>query len=130
MGSSGCRNMSKGKIDFDAVRDIALTLPNVEDGSTRRGFAVKVKGRLLACEAINKSAEPGSLVVRIAFDEREELLELEPDVFYLTDHYVKHAVVLVRLSKIERDSLRDLLERAWHLTTAKKPRTRKSNARK
>jgi len=42
-----------------------------------------------------------------------------PDVYYLTDHYVNHPVVLVRLSRIHPDALRDLLGMAWRFVTAK-----------
>jgi hypothetical protein len=36
----------------------------------------------------NRSAEPASLVVRVDFDDRAELLAAAPDVYYVTDHYV------------------------------------------
>jgi len=36
----------------------------------------------------------------------------QPDVYYVTDHYVNYPTVLVRLSRIHRDSLRDLLDMA------------------
>jgi len=42
-----------------------------------------------------------------------------PDVYYLTDHYVYYPVVLVRLSRIHPDALRDLLGVAWRFVTAK-----------
>jgi len=32
------------------------------------------------------SAELGSLVVRVGFDDRTELLAAEPDVYHVTDH--------------------------------------------
>ena len=80
--------------------------------------ALKVHGRLLTCLAIHKSAEPASLVVRTDFDERAALLAEEPETYYLTDHYVNHPVVLVRLSRIRADQLRDLLRSALRFITA------------
>jgi hypothetical protein len=77
-----------------------------------RGPSLKISGRLLACPAINKSAEPHSLVVKIGFDQRASLIEEDPDVYYVTDHYVNYPSVLVRLSRIRRDSLRGLLRMA------------------
>jgi len=38
-------------LDFTAVREVGLALPDVRDGTTRRGFALKLRGKLLACEA-------------------------------------------------------------------------------
>jgi len=62
------------KLDFAAVREIGLTLPDVKDGTTPRGFALKFRGKVLACEAIHKSAEPNTLMVRVGFDDRARLL--------------------------------------------------------
>jgi hypothetical protein len=73
----------------------------------------------MACPAINKSAEPNSLGVFVGFDQRDELLAADPNVYYLTDHYVDHPVVLVRLSQIRRDSLQGLLQMAWRFVSAK-----------
>jgi len=80
--------------------------------------ALKLHGRLLTCLAIHKSAEPESLVVRTDFDERDVLLTDAPETFYLTSHYVNHPVVLVRMSRIRADQLRDLLASAWRFVTA------------
>ena len=69
--------------------------------------------------AMHRSAEPGTLVVRAGFEERDLLLEDAPETYYTTDYYRKHPVVLVRLSRIDRDALRDVLSMSWRLTVAK-----------
>lgn len=112
--------MAKGKVNFDTVRKMALTLPSVEEGTTYGSPALKVHGKLLACIAIHRSAEPGSLAVRIGFEDRAALLAADPEVYYLTDHYVEYPVVLVRLSRIHPDAIRDLLGMAWRFVNAKK----------
>src|SRR5439155_8431197 len=101
------------KISFDAVRRMALALPEVEEG-TMHGFpAFRVRGKLLACAAIHKSAEPDTLAVRIPVDLRADLMESDPDSYYLTDHYANYPVVLVRLSRINVEGLRELLGASW-----------------
>ena len=112
--------MPLNKVDFNTVRELARSLPGVEDGYTYGSPALKVGGKLLACIPTNKAAEPGSLVVQIDFDRRAELLEADPDVYYLKDHYKNYPAVLVRLSRIHPDALRGLLSDAWHFVTAKK----------
>jgi hypothetical protein len=52
-------------------------------------------------------------VVRIDFDQRAKLLAADPTVCYVTDHYMNYPTVLVRLSRIDRKSLTDLLGSAW-----------------
>ena len=113
--------MPRKKIDFDTVRSIALELPDVEESTAYGSPAFKVRGKLLTCMAINKSAEPGSLGVRIDLEQRAELLSGAPDVYYLTDHYVSGPMVLVRLSRIQEEALRDLLRAAWRFVTANTP---------
>jgi hypothetical protein len=95
--------------DFEFVRSIATALPEVKDASSRLGLALKCKGRLLACEAIDKSAEPNSLMVTLSLKRREALLAQNSDTFYLTGHYAPYPAILVRLSRIKRSALKELL---------------------
>ena len=69
--------------------------------------------------ATHPSAEPDTLVVRCGYDERESLVEDAPETYYLTDYYRSYPLVLVRLSRLERDALRDLLSVSWRLTLPK-----------
>ena len=111
--------MPKKKIDFDLVREIALALPDVKESTIHGAPSLKVGGKLLTCLALHQSAEPNSLAVRIDVDQRPELITAEPSVYYVTDHYVNYPMVLVRLSSINRNALRDLLEKAWRLAKSK-----------
>jgi hypothetical protein len=103
----------KTGLTFDTVRELGLPLPGVEESTMYGTPALKLRGKLLACMASHKSAEPGSLVVRVDVDQRAELIAAEPLIYYVTDHYVGYSSVLVRLSQIRRDALQDLLRSAW-----------------
>ena len=111
--------MPRTRITFDVVREIGLALPDVEESTTYGALGLKVRGSLLACKAINKSAEPDSLAVRIDFDQRAALLAEAPGTYYVTEHYVNYPVVLVRLSQVGKDELRDLLNAAWRFVTSR-----------
>ncbi|HYL10387.1 MAG TPA: MmcQ/YjbR family DNA-binding protein [Candidatus Acidoferrales bacterium] len=113
--------MRDNKISFETVRNIGLELPGVEEGTMYGSPALKVRGKLLTCLPIHRSAEPNSLAVSIDFEQRAELIATAPDTYYLKDHYVNYPVVLVRLSRIRLDALKDLLGMAWRFATAKKP---------
>jgi hypothetical protein len=121
--------MPSKKIDFNVVREIALALPGVEESSLHGAPSLKVSGRLLACPAIHKSAEPNSIAVRIDFEQRTELIEREPNIYYVTEHYVNYPAVLVRLGQVDRRSLRDLLQMAWRFVNAKTKARRGGHAR-
>jgi hypothetical protein len=112
-----------GMLNFDTVRQLGLALPDVIDGTAYGVPALKLGGKLLACIPTNKSAEPNSLVVHIDLELRAELLRQQPDIFYITDHYAPHPTVLVRLSRITRADLRELLRDAHRFVMPSAPKT-------
>jgi hypothetical protein len=110
--------MSKKTVSFDTVRELGLALPDVEEGTTYGSPALKVGGKMFACLAVHRSADPGSLAIRLDFDQRDELIAADPKTYYLTDHYVNYPVVLVRLARVRQDALRDLLLMGWRFVSA------------
>jgi len=105
-------------ITFATVRELGLALPRAEEGTTYGTPALKVGAKMFACIPNHKSAEPGSLAVRISFEQRDALIAEDPETYYLKDHYVGYSCVLVRLGKIRRDALEDLLRMAWRFVSA------------
>ena len=105
---------------FETVRTVGLTLPGVEAATKYDGSPVlKVGGCFMAGLAMDPSAEPETLVVRADLEEREWLIEDAPETYYLTDYHRRYPVVLVRLARIDREALRDLLSVSRRLTLAK-----------
>src|SRR5687767_4289886 len=68
--------------------------------------------------ATHKSAEPGTLVVVVSEGVRDELIEGDPDVYYIKDYYLRWPTVLVRLALIDDGGLRDLLMMAARYRSA------------
>jgi hypothetical protein len=112
---------------FATVRTIGLALPGVVEGTCYGAPALKVGGHMFACMASHRSAEPQSLVVRLSFEQRDELIAADPQTYYLTQHYVDYPTVLVRLRHVHRDALRDLLATAHRSAAA---RQKSSSARR
>ena len=105
---------------FEKVRRIGLSLPDVQAATKYDGSPVlKLGGCFMAGMATHRSGEPGTLVVRCGYEERERLLEDSPETYYVTGYYLKHPVVLVRLSCVSGEALHDLLSVSWRMTTAK-----------
>jgi hypothetical protein len=112
---------------FDTIKAVGLTFPDVEADTKYDGSPVlKLRGCFMAGLATHCPAEPETLVVRTSFEEREWLIEDAPDSYYLTDYYRSYLVVLVRLSRLDRDALHDLLSVSWRLTAEKAGRRRSS----
>jgi len=105
---------------FDLVRNVGLELPDVEAVTKYDGSPMlKVAGSFMAGLATHPSAEPDTLVVRAGLEEREWLMADAPATYYLTDHYRSYPLILVRLSQVDRDALRDLLSVSRRLTLEK-----------
>jgi hypothetical protein len=104
--------MRKTAVDFEAVRALAREFPDLQESTMYGSPAVKLGKRLVACLPIHPSAEPASLAVRTDFEQRAAFLTDDPGTFYVTDHYVNHPVVLVRLARVRHDQVRDLLAAA------------------
>ena len=104
-------------VTFDDVRGIALSFEGVEEGSSYGTPGFRVRGTLFA--RFHQDGE--SLVVRTTTEARDDLMASEPDIYYVTDHYVPYEWVLVRVARAHSDALRDLLMTAWRLAGGGKP---------
>jgi hypothetical protein len=102
-------NTSDPSDPFDRVRKLAHLLPDVAEGISWGVPALKVRGKMFACIATNRQAEPNTLVARLSFIDRDWLIAQDPDVFYLKPHYINYPCVLARLGKIKQKDLRELL---------------------
>jgi len=102
-------------VTFDTVREIAQTLPGAEESTSYGTPAFKVKKKLFA----RQHQDGESLVIGVDFEEREEMIVGAPEKFYLTDHYLNYPWMLVRLSQVRPDELRDLLIGSWRRVAPK-----------
>ena len=103
------RSPSARGVTFETVREMALAFPGVEDGVSYGTPALKVRGKFLA-----RLREDGtSLAIRVEFPVRKALMQEEPAVFYITDHYLNYPALLVLLTQVHPEKLRRLVEHAW-----------------
>jgi hypothetical protein len=102
-------------VTFEQVRLAAHVFPGVEDSTSYGTPALKVRGKLLA--RVHQSGE--CLVLRTDLLDREILMQSDPNVFFITDHYRDYPWILVRFSAVDPRALPDLIERAWRLVAPK-----------
>ena len=115
---------------FTLVEAIGRTLPDVEVTTSWGQPALKVRGKMFVCIASHKSAEFDTLVVRMGIDDRDALVADDPDTYYLKEHYVGCPCVLVRLSRVHPDALRDLVTGAYRCVSTKSGKKTTGRARR
>ena len=97
---------------YERYLKIALALPGAEASTSYGTASVKVRGKILSRW---RTEAEGALAIRCDFLDRQILLQSQPEVFFLTDHYLNYPMILLRLEKAPRDVLVDVTERAWRL---------------
>lgn len=100
---------------WDDVRRILAGLPETEEGSSYGTPSFRAGKKFLT-----RLREPDVIVLLVSFDEREMLMEAEPETFFITDHYRGWPAVLARLSRIHPGTLERLLMQSWRAAALKR----------
>ncbi len=100
----------------EELRALILALPQTEEGTSYGHPSFKAFGKFLT----RLRKEDNSLVLlEVGFDEREMLMEAEPEIFHLTPHYQNYPSVLARLEKLDAATVKGFLERRWRALAPK-----------
>jgi hypothetical protein len=100
---------------WEMVTEIGLRLPEVERSTWFHTPALKVRGK-----SFTRLKEEDVAVVMVDLDEKDALLAAEPEVFFSTPHYDGYPAMLVRLSAISDEELREVLTESWRRKAPKK----------
>ena len=102
---------------WEEVVAVGVKLPEVEVSTSYGTPALKVRGKLLT----RPRYEDDSIVLlEIGFDEREMLMQVEPETFHITPHYQNYPSILARLSSVHPGTVAGLLERRWKAVAPKR----------
>lgn len=109
--SASVKILTMTKIDYETVRQIAHSLQHVEDGLSYGAPALKVKGKMFA----RLREELNAVVLRTTFEEREELMAADPQVYFITDHYLNYPYFLISFEHVSIDALTDMVRRSYNI---------------
>ena len=92
------------------VSKIVLAFPGANE-STSYGYpSYKIEKKFFA----RLRSEDNSLVLVVSStDERDMLLEADPNLFHITAHYKNYPTVLARIERLDAKTLHAMLERRW-----------------
>ena len=96
-------------VSYADVKAVALALPDVAESTSYGTPALKLRGKLM----LRLREDNETLVIRSSWENRERLMTVAPETYFLTDHYRAYPWVLARLSNLEADLLPGLVESAW-----------------
>jgi len=96
--------------------ELGLKLPGVVEGTSYGTPALHVRRALL----VRLKEDGETAVVRVDPMDRDVLLEADPAAFFLTDHYVGYPWILVRLARVPKGVLLELLDQAWRMVAPKR----------
>ncbi|WP_293676242.1 MmcQ/YjbR family DNA-binding protein [uncultured Phenylobacterium sp.] len=100
----------------DEMRDIVLSFPGAEEGVSYGRPSFKVNGKFFT----RLRHEDDSVVLfDVPHDEREMLMEAEPETFHFTAHYKDYPSVLARIATLHPGSFRAFLERRFRKVAKK-----------
>lgn len=103
--------MSDDRVDAWAdVVAIGRALPDVVESTSYGKPAIKLNRRMLAATT---APDAGSFVLHVAVEEKEVLIDTDPDTFWQTDHYRGWPAMLVRYGTSTRERIAILIARAW-----------------
>ena len=102
--------MSPHGVRVQDARRLLLSLPNVVEGRSYGMPSFLLNGRFLARFRDGDTV----LVLQLAtIGERDVLMRLEPQAFFFTEHYRNYPAVLIRLAKVPRSLLADVVAESW-----------------
>lgn len=99
------------------AKAIALSFPGALEKSSYGRPAFFIEKKFFT----RLRGEDNSVVMRVgSIEQRDMMLELDPETYFMTDHYKDWPGLLVRLSAITPGELKTMLERRWREIAPKK----------
>jgi hypothetical protein len=111
------KSAARAGVTKTQLREIALSFPAASEGLSYGKPSFLVAGKFFT----RLRSEDDSVVLVVgSIDERDMLLESDPDLFHITDHYRNYPAVLARVAFLDRATLHGMLERRWRAMASKK----------
>ena len=101
---------------YEDFRAIVMSFPGVQEGTSYGQPSFLVRKKFLTRL---RREDNSAVFLEVGPDEREMLMEAEPQTFHFTAHYKDYPAVLARLEPLHPDALRGFIERRWRKVSLK-----------
>ena len=96
-------------VTFDLLRAMVLALPDTEETTSWDARSFKVNGKVI----LYWNPRHDAPVFKVSLDERDFLIEADPETFFTTDHHRPHGLVLARPDRLDPAWAQANIERVW-----------------
>jgi hypothetical protein len=110
------KKAARASATYEMVRQTALSLPNVKEGTAWGYPAFRASGKIFLC--FRKDLDAVS--IRVPFDQRDEMIEASPETYFTTEHYENYPWVLVHIKMLDPSILLDLVRIGWKTVRSSK----------
>lgn len=101
----------KGRmVDWHTVEAFALSLEGVSASTSYGEPSLKI-GKVLLTRL--RTADNSIVLKSVDCDERDNLIEAQPEIYFLEDHYRGYDIVLARMDHAALKDLAPFIERTW-----------------
>jgi hypothetical protein len=98
------------------VRKLALSLPGAEERETWGEATFRVRGKIF----VMLTERERHAWVKNVHDEQRALVSMDPDTFFVPPYVGPSGWIGVRIPKVDRVEMHELLIEAWRLTAPKR----------
>ncbi|MBV9541628.1 MAG: hypothetical protein JO167_10195 [Alphaproteobacteria bacterium] len=106
-----------------AARKLALSFDGTYERISKGGPEIRIGGDFFIRIG---TREPDTLQLYIgSFEERDAMVEAQPELFFVTDHFKSYKGLLARLSALDAKTLRALLNQRLAAIAAKTPKKKR-----
>jgi hypothetical protein len=100
----------------DAMRRLALALPDAEERETWGDITFRIRNKMF----VVMGADGREASIKATREEQQALIHEAPETYYVPSYVGQHGWVGVRVSKADRDEVRELVTEAWRMTAPKR----------
>lgn len=115
VGDLGLGPAHYAPVNWEQVAKLAGELPEVTESTWFGTPSLKVRGKGF----VRLKDEDTVVFMLDSVDDQEFLMKVEPDIYFITDHYRGWPAVLARLSAMRTPGARVRLEAAWRVKAPK-----------
>ena len=104
---------------FDDVRSIAMALPEVQEKLTwGTDVTFRIRDKMFVAGADGSDG----ISLKASLTAQTDLIDLDPETFSVAAHVGRYGWVNIKLERIDRELLEQLLRDAWRATAPRKLR--------